>query len=582
MGKLINLRYLDVSNTALREMPVQIAKLENLHTLSDFVGSKHNGGLNIAQLGKFPHLHGKLSISQLQNVNDPFEVDRANIKMKEQIDELSLEWDLGSTFLDSQILVLEKLQPSTNLKSLTIKGYGGISFPNWLGDSSFGNMVYLRISNCNDCLWLPPLGKLGNLKELIIEGMQSVETIGIEFYGSGGSSFLPFPSLESLHFENMQEWKEWDLIGGTTTTFPNLKTLLLRKCSKLIAGNITEKFPFLTELELRECPLLVQSIPLSDHVFGQLMFPLNSLQQLTIDVFPSLMLFPKNGLPKTLKLLIISNCENLEFLPHENLHNYASLEELKISYSCNSLISFTLGTLPLLKNLFIKGCVNLKSILSAEVESEKSLSFLRCIKIWDCNELESFPPGELATPKLVYIALWKCEKLLSLPEAMNNLAGLQEMEIGNLQNLQSFVIDELPSSLQKLSVGFVGGIMWNNEPTWEHLTCLSELRINGDDMVNTLLGPLLPKTLVKLSICGLNDTSIDERWLQHLTSLQNLELINAPKLKSLPKKGFPSSLSVLSVTRCPLLETSLRKKWGKEWRKIAQIPSIVIDEELIT
>ncbi|XP_058758770.1 putative disease resistance protein At3g14460 [Vicia villosa] len=584
MGKLISLRYLDVSNTALREMPVQLAKLENLHTLSDFVVSKHNGGLNIAELGKLPHLHGKLSISQLQNVNDPFEVDRANIKMKEQIDELALEWDLDSTFLDSQIqsVVLEKLRPSTNLKSLTIKGYGGINFPNWLGDSLFSNMVHLRISNCNDCLGLPSLGKLGNLKELVIEGMQSVETIGIEFYGSGDSSFQPFPSLESLHFENMQEWKEWDLIGDTATTFPNLKTLSLRKCSKLIAGNIIEKFPFLTELELKECPLLVQSMPLSDHVFRQLMFPLNLLQQLTIDGIPSSMSFPTNGLPKTLKFLIISNCENLEFLPREYLSNYTSLEELKISYSCNSMTSFTLGALPVLKSLFIEGCNNLKSISIAEDVSLKSLSFLRSIKIWDCSELESFTLGGLATPNLLYIAMWKCEKLHSLPEAMNSLAGLREMEIDNLPNLQSLVIDELPSSLQKLSVGYVGGIMWNTEPSWEHLTCLSVLRINGDDTVNMLMGPLLPTSLVKLCICGLNDTSIDEKWLQHLTSLQNLEIINAPKLKSLPKKGFPSSLSVLSVTRCPLLEASLWKKRGKEWRKIAHIPSIVINDELIT
>ncbi|KAI5410805.1 hypothetical protein KIW84_056079, partial [Lathyrus oleraceus] len=286
--------------------------------------------------------------------------------------------------------------------------------------------------------------------------------------------------------------------------------------------------------------------------------------------------------PKTLKLLIISNCENLEFLPHDYLHNYTLLEELKISYSCNSMISFTLGTLPVLKSLFIEGCINLKSILIAEDKSEKSLSFLRSIKIWDCNKLESFSPGELATPNLLYIALWKCEKLHSLPEAMNSLASLQEMEIDNLPNLQSFVIDELPRRLQKLSVGSVGGIIWDTEPTWEHLTCLSELRIIGDDIVNTLMGPLLPTSLVTLCICGLNDTSIDEKWLQHLTSLQNLEIINAPKLKSLPKKGFPSSLSVLSVTRCPLLEASLRKKRGKEWRKIAHIPSIIIDDELIT
>ncbi|XP_058758769.1 putative disease resistance protein At3g14460 [Vicia villosa] len=584
MGKLINLRYLDVSNTALREMPVQIATLVNIHTLSDFVISKHNGGLNIAHLGKFLHLHGKLSISQLQNVNEPFEVDRANIKMKEQIDELALEWDCDSTTLDSQIqiVVLEKLRPSTNLKSLTIKGYGGISFPNWLGDSLFSNMVYLRISNCNDCLWLPPLGKLGNLKELVIEGMHSVETIGIEFYGSGDSLFQPFPSLGSLHFENMQEWEEWDLIGCMPTMFPSLKTLLLSKCPKLTVGNLTDKFSSLTKLELRECPLLVQSMPLFDHVFRQLMLPLNSLQQLTLDGISSSLSFPRDGLAKTLKFLIITNCENLEFLPHAYLSNYTSLEELKISYSCNSMTSFTLGALPVLKSLFIEGCNNLKSISIAEDVSLKSLSFLRSIKIWDCNELESFTPGGLATPNLLYIAIWKCEKLHSLPEAMNNLAGLQEMEIDNLPNLQSFVIDELPGSLQKLSVGSVGGIIWNTEPTWEHLTCLSGLRINGDDTVNTLMGPLLPTSLVKLCICCLNDTSIDEKWLQHLTSLQNLEIINAPKLKSLPKKGFPSSLSVLSVTRCPLLEASLRKKRGKEWRKIAHISSVVINDELIT
>jgi len=41
--------------------------------------------------------------------------------MKEQRDELDLEWDCGSTFPASKIksVVLEHLQPSTNLKSFT-------------------------------------------------------------------------------------------------------------------------------------------------------------------------------------------------------------------------------------------------------------------------------------------------------------------------------------------------------------------------------------------------------------------------------------------------------------------------------
>jgi len=580
MEKLVNLRHLDISDTALREMPVQIAKLENLHTLSDFVVSKHNDGLKLRELGKFPHLHGKISISQIQNVNDPFEADQAKIKMKEQIEDLALEWDCSCTFPDSPIqnVVLEHLQPSTNLKCLTIKGYGGISFPNWLGDFLFSNMVYLRISNCDGCLWLPPIGQLGNLKKLIIEGMQLVQTIGTEFYGSDGSpSFQPFPSLEILHFENMQEWEEWSLIGGTAKEFPSLKTFTLSKCPKLRVGNITTKFLSLAELELRECPQLVESRPSSDHVF-----PLNSFLHLTIDVFPSPMSFPTVGLPKTLKSLIISNCESLEFLPQEYLHHYTSLEELKISYSCNSMISFTLGALPVLKSLFIEGCKNLKSILIAEDGSQESLSFLRSIKIWDCDELESFPPGGLHTPNLIYFAVWKCQKLQSLPEAMTTLTDLQEMEIDDLPNLQSFVIDDLPIRLLELTVGYLRGLLWNTETTWKHITCLSVLRINGNATVNTLMAPLLPASLVTLCISGFNNTSIDGKWLQHLTSLQNLEIVNAPKLQSLPKKGLPSSLLVLNITRCPLLEAILRRKRGKEWSKIAHIPAIIIDDELIT
>ena len=110
------------------------------------------------------------------------------------------------------------------------------------------------------------------------------------------------------------------------------------------------------------------------------------------------------------------------------------------------------------------------------------------------------------------------------------------MEVDNLPNLQSFVMDDLPSSLQELTVGSIGGIMWNTKPTWEHLTCLSVLRINDDIMVTTLMGAFLPSSLVTLCICGLSDTSFDGKWLQHLNSLQNLEIVNAPKLKTLPKK----------------------------------------------
>ncbi|XLS76573.1 hypothetical protein HN51_033438 [Arachis hypogaea] len=67
------------------------------------------------------------------------------MKKKEKIEDLSLEWD-SCTAEESQHLVLEHLQPSTNLNKLNIKFYGGTWFPNWLGNSSFANMLYLCIN----------------------------------------------------------------------------------------------------------------------------------------------------------------------------------------------------------------------------------------------------------------------------------------------------------------------------------------------------------------------------------------------------------------------------------------------------
>jgi len=208
IGNLVNLQHLDNSETNLKKMPKQIATLKSLQTLSTFVISKPQDGLMVGELKNFPLLQGKLSILKLQNVVDPSEAFQANLKKREQINELALEWDSGTTE-DTEIerLVLEQLHPPINLKKLTIKSYGGTSFPNWLGDTAFGNMVSLCLSGCDHCWSLPPLGRLVSLKELYISEMKSVKTVDTEFYGSTPPSFQPFPSLEILSFEGMLEWK---------------------------------------------------------------------------------------------------------------------------------------------------------------------------------------------------------------------------------------------------------------------------------------------------------------------------------------------------------------------------------------
>ncbi|KAK2440028.1 hypothetical protein QL285_011489 [Trifolium repens] len=539
----------------------------------------------------------------------------SNLK-KLRIGKMKSVKSIGSEFYgsDSPLFqpfpLLESLKFNSMLEWEEWKLSGGTS-------TMFPRLTRLSLKHCPKLNLDIPLGQLGNLKELIIEGMKSLKTLGTEFYGSSSSPlFQPFPSLETLKFREMEEWEEWKLIGGTTIEFPSLKLLSLYKCPKL-KGNIPGSLPSLTslslkyctnlkgmtpnnlhslsELVLEKCPLLMDSRHLDDNsniiitspssdVFSQLMICLSSLQRIILRNIPSLTSFPRDGLPKTLRSLRILECENLEFLPHESFHKYKSLEDLFIYSSCNSMTSFTLCSLPVLKTLYIDNCKNLKSILIVEDELQHNLLFLRSIKIWNCNELESVSLCGLPIPNLIHLTLGFCEKLRSLPEPINILASLQEMSIWGLPNLQSCSINDFPISLRKLDVERVGGVLWNT--TWEHLTSLSVLQINGDDTVKAVMNMevgLLPISLVTLSIAYVQDiVCLDGLSLHHLTSLENLELSCCNNLKSLPKKGFPSSLKELTIEECPLLKASLLGKRGKEWRKIAHIPTIVIDRELIT
>ena len=77
---------------------------------------------------------------KLKNVNNAREAFDANLKSKQKIEELMLGWDGNTEDLKIEKEVLCHLQPSIDMRKLTIRGYGGTSFPTWLEDSSFCNM----------------------------------------------------------------------------------------------------------------------------------------------------------------------------------------------------------------------------------------------------------------------------------------------------------------------------------------------------------------------------------------------------------------------------------------------------------
>ncbi|ONI14538.1 hypothetical protein PRUPE_4G286000 [Prunus persica] len=401
MKELINLHHLDVSGTKIEEMPVQmVGRLKSLRTLTAFVVGKSTGS-GIRELREFPQLRGKLSILKLQNVVDARDALHANMKHKKDLKELEFSW--GAEDADDSRKekdVLDKLQPCVNLEKLTIRFYGGTNFPNWLGDSSFSNIQVMHLSDCSYCWSLPPVGRLPALKELCIERMKFVKTIGVEFYGRNGAYLTqPFQSLEKLEFREMPEWEEWVPSGGEYgLDFPCLQKLILNECPKL-RGSLPCELPCLKKLTVSECEVfhdgratttttnslnyksleelkisggcqtllslletkLLSQLAIRNVVDVQFLPNCNRLQLLTLKNCPTLSSFPKDGLPTTLTSLTIDHCRRLEFLPHEMLPKLTSLDYLRIQNSCNSMRSFPLGSFPKLRTLHIWDCENLES-----------------------------------------------------------------------------------------------------------------------------------------------------------------------------------------------------------------------------
>jgi len=257
ISNLVNLQHLDIEGTNLKEMPPKMGKLTKLRTLQYYIVGKESGS-SIKELGKLSHLRKKLSIRNLRDGASAQDALDANLKGKKKIEELRLIWDGNTDDTQQEREVLEKLEPSENVKQLAINGYGGTMFPGWLGNSSFLNMVALTLSGCKNCISLPPLGQLPSLEELHIEGFDDVVAVGSEFYGSDPSMEKPFKSLKILKFEGMRNWQEWntDVAGA----FPHLAKLLIAGCPELTNG-LPNHLSSLLILEIQACPQLVVSIP---------------------------------------------------------------------------------------------------------------------------------------------------------------------------------------------------------------------------------------------------------------------------------------------------------------------------------
>ncbi|XVE51355.1 hypothetical protein DITRI_Ditri02bG0033700 [Diplodiscus trichospermus] len=538
MHNLINLQYLDVTNVnSVEEMPVGMTELKNLCILPEFMVGKSVGS-GIGDLKKLKLLQESFSIKRLENV--VYSPDASNTVFKDMnLKSLLLKW--SSKFDSSrdetvESDIIEKLQPSTKLKN--------------------------SLDNCERCISLPPLGQLPSLKDLCIRRLFAVKVLGPEFFGEG--VLEPFPALENLRFESMQEWKDWSFSSDVANAeFPRLRSLTINNCPKL-SGKLPSSLPFLEKLVIYQCEQLVVSIP-----------SLLMLKELKIYGCKEVVQTSKVDFC-TLDLMQLSNISKLTCPREGFMQGLAKVENLQI-HGFKDMLS--LGSLSFVRYLKISSCLPLVSFgaegdANKEPELDIPFGYQGCVLF-----RESILPSSLK--KLAIKDCFDLQCVLDEEENVNirNTCLLEELTINSCPFLKCLSARrELPLTLQYLKISLCSTLEMVTSQGYLP-SALKHLEISMCSKLGVTSQGYLPSALkhLEISMCSKLE-SIAERFPEG-SSLEYISIWECANLKSLPeclynlynlkifyvgsvwnlvsfpKGGFPTAnLRLLWITFCDKLE----------------------------
>ncbi|KAL5719097.1 hypothetical protein ACHQM5_011922 [Ranunculus cassubicifolius] len=519
IGRLSNLRHLEIESTdALHHLPQSIKRLSSLRTLSKFIVSQ---GCKIGDLKLLKDLGGALELKGLGRITDESDTIEADLKKKKDLRCLTFDWKNGKEndmFVQSDVagamVMLERLEPHEDLEELKMTNYIGSQFPCWFGNSLvLGNLVKMEFYSCNQITQLPGLGKLGSLESLKIFWMDSVKSIGREFYygfdssSLGGGEVIAFPKLKTLELRDMNELEKWELPINSiyTRIMPRLSSLKLDAFPELKALPCLGKLESLEELE---------------------MCGLNSIERLDLE---------------------ISDYD--ESMPQEDQLLFPKLTKLRMRYMAKleewsvPLEKFEANTImPSLRNLRIEACRRLRVL--PDLTKFKSLVSLKLNELdsWDQIErLDSMPSN------FTKLSIWWCPKLIEVPSYLFSpwLKRLTIWDCPQLSGLQC-----LPPLLERLWLDGDNGGYSKSIPLENKAECsINNFILSHHPHSSLPDGFKELKALRELEFVCCDSLDFELKELQHFTMLQDL-----------------------TINKCPLLEERFQ---GDDWRSILpHVPKI--------
>ncbi|QCD85627.1 disease resistance protein RPM1 [Vigna unguiculata] len=436
---LTSLCRLELIANNLKKLPPGLGKLKNLIVVMESFNVGRSGEFDIQQLGEL-NLDGSLSIGELQNIENSVDASEAYLKNKTLLVKLKLQWRQERYSIDSkkEEEVIKNLQPSENLKELSILHYGGKQFPNWL--HLLSNLVSLELIGCKSCERLPPLGLLSFLKDLIIGSLHGILKEELP------EQLVP---LKTLYIRDCKQLE---------ASAPRALGLKLYDCGKLHLDWTTLKI-----LDM-EAPLLeiswsdtveylyITLNSISDDCVALRIFPLDffpTLKGLELSGFPNLQMISQDHVHNHLKGMTIKKCPKFESLP-ANMHKLLpSLDELHIK-GCPKLESFPEGGLPSnLKFMRLKNCSKLLvGSLKGAFRDNPSLERLSIEKV----DVECFSDEGMFPLSLTELYIRDCPNLEKLDYEVSQLSSLQSLILFICPNLQYLPEEGLPKSISNLRI----------------------------------------------------------------------------------------------------------------------------------